>query len=128
MVYTKLALRWQQFHVAPAMQQPKSAISTPLPWILIIHAVKGYILPFRITSDMCAVSLLESRDECYIKAMNNNNVTTTETDLIFDDGVESLGLFLFQPSLAQSSSGITVQLLVGARRCQHQHAGSDSQG
>ena len=28
-------------------------------------------------------------------------VTTTEIDLIFDDGVESLGLFLFQPNLAQ---------------------------
>ena len=30
------------FHVAPAMQQPKSATSTSLPWILIIHATKGY--------------------------------------------------------------------------------------
>ena len=28
------------FHVAPAMQQPKSAISTPLQWILTIHTTK----------------------------------------------------------------------------------------
>ena len=34
MVYTELAPRRQQFHVAPAMQQPKSAVNTPLPWIL----------------------------------------------------------------------------------------------
>ena len=30
MVFTELAPRWQQFHVAPAMQQPNSAVSTPL--------------------------------------------------------------------------------------------------
>ena len=60
------------FHVAPAMQQPKSAISTPLPWILIIRAIKGYSHSYRITCDMCAVSLLESREQRYIKAMNNN--------------------------------------------------------
>ena len=29
------------FHVAPAMQQPKSATNTPLPWILI-RDIKGY--------------------------------------------------------------------------------------
>ena len=40
MVYTETALRRQQFHVAPAMQQLKSATSTPLPWILIIRAIK----------------------------------------------------------------------------------------
>ena len=34
MVYTELAQRWQQFHMAPAMQQPNSAVSTPLRWIL----------------------------------------------------------------------------------------------
>ena len=33
MVYTELAPRRQQFQVAPAVQEPKSAISTPLPWI-----------------------------------------------------------------------------------------------
>ena len=37
------------FHVAPAMQHPKSAISTPLQWILIIRAMKGYSHSFRIT-------------------------------------------------------------------------------
>ena len=50
------------FHVAPAMQQPKSATSTPLPWILIERVKKGYSLSFRITYDMCAVSLLGSRE------------------------------------------------------------------
>ena len=48
------------FDVAPAMQQPQSATSTPLPWILIIRAIKGYSYSFRITCDMYAVSLLES--------------------------------------------------------------------
>ena len=63
MVYTELALRRQQFHVAPAMQQPKSGISTPHPWILIICAIKkGYSHSFRITCDMCTVSLLKSRE------------------------------------------------------------------
>ena len=37
------------FHVAPAMQQPQSATSTPLPWILITRAIKGYSHSFRIT-------------------------------------------------------------------------------
>ena len=62
MVYTEHAPRWQQFHMAPAMQKPKSATSTPPPWILIIRAIKGYSHSFRITCDMCAVSLLESRE------------------------------------------------------------------
>ena len=73
MVYTEHAPKRQQFHVAPAMQQPKSAISTPLPRILIILAMKGYNHSIRITCDMCAVSLLSSREYRYIKAMNNNN-------------------------------------------------------
>ena len=50
----------EAFHVAPAMQQPKSATRTPLPLILITRAIKGYSHSFRITCDMCAVSLLES--------------------------------------------------------------------
>ena len=33
MLSTEPAPRRQQFHVAPAMQQPKSAVSTPLRWI-----------------------------------------------------------------------------------------------
>ena len=32
MVYAELAPRRQQFHAAPAMQQPNSALNTPLPW------------------------------------------------------------------------------------------------
>ena len=50
------------FHVAPAMQQPKSAASMSLPWILIIRVIKGYSHSIRITCDMYAVSLLESRE------------------------------------------------------------------
>ena len=49
-------------HLAPAMQQPNSATSTPLLWILIICATKEYSHSFRITFDMCAVSLFESRE------------------------------------------------------------------
>ena len=30
------------FHVAPAMQHLNSVINTPLPWILMIRAIKGY--------------------------------------------------------------------------------------
>ena len=70
MVHTDLAPRWQQFHIALAMQQPSSAVSTPL-WC--IRAIKGYSHSFRITCDMNAVSLLESREQRYIKAINNNN-------------------------------------------------------
>ena len=36
------------FHMAPAMQQALSATSTPLPWILIIRAIKGYSHSFRM--------------------------------------------------------------------------------
>ena len=43
------------FHVAPAMQQPQSATSTPLPWILIIRAIKGCSHSFRITHSSGAV-------------------------------------------------------------------------
>jgi len=32
-VFTELAPRRQQLHVAPAMQQPNSAVSTPFRWI-----------------------------------------------------------------------------------------------
>ena len=65
-VYTELAPRPQQFHVAPAMQQPNSGVSTPLRWIkqkqTKTHAIKGYSDSFRIACDMSAVSLLESRE------------------------------------------------------------------
>ena len=39
MVYTIHAPR-PQFHEAPAMQQPKRAISTPLAWVLKIRATE----------------------------------------------------------------------------------------
>ena len=73
MVCTELALRRHQFHVAPAMQQPKSSISTPLPRILKIHAKKG--VTHSESQDVWAVSLLESRGKCCIIAMNNKNNT-----------------------------------------------------
>ena len=75
MVYTELVLRQWQFHVAPAMPQPKSAIGTPLLWILKIPAVKGYSHSFRITCDVCNESARERRTVLYklINAMNDNN-------------------------------------------------------
>ena len=42
--------------------QPKSAVTTPLLWIWKIGAISGYSHSFRITCDMSAVSLLESRE------------------------------------------------------------------
>ena len=33
MVYTESAPRWQQFHMAPVMEQPNDAVSTPPQWI-----------------------------------------------------------------------------------------------
>ena len=47
-------------HAAPAMPQPKSAISTPLPWKLIIRSIKGYSHSFRITCDMCAATCVHA--------------------------------------------------------------------
>ena len=47
----------------------------PLPLILIIRAIKKDSHSFRITCDMCTVSLLESREQCYIKAIYNNNIS-----------------------------------------------------
>ena len=35
---------------------------------------KGHSHSFRITCDKCAVSLLQSKEERYIKAMNNNKI------------------------------------------------------
>ena len=76
MVHTVLAPRQQQFHVVPAIQQPKTDVSTPLRWILKRRAIKEYSHSSRITCDMCAMSLLESREQLYIKAMNNNKKKT----------------------------------------------------
>ena len=44
--------------MAPAMQQPKSAVSAPLRWILKVRAIKGWSHSFRITCDMSGVSML----------------------------------------------------------------------
>ena len=66
MVYTELAPRRQQFHVAPAMPA------------LSVHHFGGYSetrykkLVTPVDSHASAVSLLESEDWRYIKAINNN--------------------------------------------------------
>ena len=69
LVHTERAPRRQQFHATPAIQQPNSAVSTTLLWI------KGYSHSFRITCDMSAVNLLESQEQRYMKAINNNELS-----------------------------------------------------
>ena len=39
MVYTELVLRRQQFHMAPAMQQPSSTVSMPLQWNFFLNTL-----------------------------------------------------------------------------------------
>ena len=72
-VYTEPAPRRQQFCVAPAMQQAVRALSAPLWRVFQKRAIKGYSHSFRITCDMSAVSLLESREQRYRKAIYHNN-------------------------------------------------------
>ena len=63
--------------MASDMQQPKSAVNTPLPWILKIRATKRIQSEsFGITYDLCSVILLESREQRYIKVMTNNKPYT----------------------------------------------------
>ena len=92
MVYIELAPRRQQFHVAPAKQKPSSAVSSLLEDIKK-RAIKKYSHSLRITIiiimyiycalinalsaqswNMSTVSLLESREQRYIKAVSNNNL------------------------------------------------------
>ena len=47
---------------------------TPFRWILKIRAMKEYSHSFRIACDMNAVSLLESREQRYIKATKKKNL------------------------------------------------------
>ena len=54
--------------MAPAMQQPENAVKYTTSVILKIGAIKGHSHSFRITGDMCAVSLLESREQRYRKS------------------------------------------------------------
>ena len=54
MVCTELAPKWQHFTWHQPIKQPQSATNTPLPWILIIRAIKRkkkkrYSHSFRIT-------------------------------------------------------------------------------
>jgi len=54
------------------------------PWILKIRVIKRYSHSFRITCDMCAVSLFESREYRYIKVMGNNNNNNNKSARYFD--------------------------------------------
>ena len=63
MVYTEFAPRWQQFHLAPAMQQPKSAITTPLQWIFKKRVIK---LVTNVEPHASAVSLLKRAENSAI--------------------------------------------------------------
>ena len=65
------------FHVAPAMQETKERYQYT---ILIIRAMKGYSHSFRITCDMCTVSLLESREQRYIKIRYKNKKATNKSE------------------------------------------------
>ena len=68
MVYTECVLRWQQFLVAPAIQQPNSAVSTPLRWVL--KKTKKHVLckanhSFKLVYDYSIVGLLKQRIALY---------------------------------------------------------------
>ena len=54
MVYTELAPRRQQFHVAPAMQQSRSATSTPLPWKYKLTRYKKDTVTLSESHETCA--------------------------------------------------------------------------
>ena len=71
MANTQRAPRRQQFHVAPAVSQPSSAVSRPLPWIIKTRYIQKR-----------SESARERRTALYTKAIinesiNNNDTTTT---------------------------------------------------
>ena len=68
MVYAELALRWQQFHIAPAMQQPDSTVRTPLQWILKICAVKKDAVS---RSESRGVSTVSAQEQRIVLCENN---------------------------------------------------------
>ena len=72
MVYTELAPKRQHFMWHQPCNNHRALPVHHFREILIIRAIKGCSHSFRITCDMCAVSLLESRGCRYVKAMNNN--------------------------------------------------------
>ena len=59
--------------MAPAMQQPKSDISTPLPWILKIRAIEGLSLVQNHMRHVRSESAREQRTALYNNNNNNNN-------------------------------------------------------
>ena len=63
---TQNAPRRQQFHVAPAISRCKYTAS------LDIQKTRFKNLVTHVESRASAVSLLESGEQCYIKAINNN--------------------------------------------------------
>ena len=60
-MYTESVPRWQQFHMAPALQQPKSTVSTPLGWILKTCSKKLRSLIQNHTRQECSESAREQR-------------------------------------------------------------------
>ena len=81
MVYTECAPRWQQFDVAPAMQQPNSIVSTPLWWIL--KNPQGLVIQNRIqqerneTAGEWRTGLYKSDQQQSSKYINHGVRTTT---------------------------------------------------
>ena len=62
MVYTELAPKQQHFTWHQPCNTHRALPVHHFLWILIIRDIKGYSHSFRIACDMCAVSLLESRE------------------------------------------------------------------
>ena len=80
MVYTQLAQRRQQFHVAPAVRKPNNAVSTSLRWILNITQWKKK----RIHSESHATELSDSAREQRIglyKAVSHVNINVVKCSL-----------------------------------------------
>ena len=83
------------FHVAPAMQHPKECCQYTTSVDINNTHYKKFQALIQNHMSMCAVSLLESREQCYIKAMNNNN--NNEVFLFFKIHApsSSLGEYVF---------------------------------
>ena len=73
MTYTEHAPKRQLFDVAPAIQEPTSAVNTPLPCIK--RVLKGYSHSFITTRDKSAVTVLESREQRHIKAISHDHLS-----------------------------------------------------
>ena len=72
MVYTELAPRRQLFHGVPAIQQPNSAVSTPLPWVKHTHTHA------RTHTRTLARTHARTHTHTHTKKQTNNKTTTTK--------------------------------------------------